>query len=92
MQEIVQIQRFPTAHLWLHSAFAFASLGVNEDVMPAGVYCFRINDSVYHTIGRLHPNGTDERPKFAQMYIYNTEHKYRTDITGILKRKDCHRK
>ena len=58
-----------------NSAFAFASLGVNEYVLPAGVYCFRIKGFVYHRIRHLHPNGTDERPRFAQMYIYDTEHK-----------------
>ena len=57
-----------------NSAFAFASLGVNEDVLPAGVYNFRINGSVCHRLGHLHPNNTNEKPKFGQMYIYDKEH------------------
>ena len=57
-----------------NASFAFASLGVHEDVLPAGVYSFRINGSVCHRIGHLQPNSADERPKFAQMYIYDTDH------------------
>ena len=36
-----------------NSAFAFASLGVNEDMLPAGVYCFRVSGTVCHRIGHL---------------------------------------
>ena len=52
-----------------NSAFAFASLGVNEDMLPAGVYCFRVSGTVYHRIGHLQPN-TDGEAKFAQLYRY----------------------
>ena len=56
-----------------NSAFAFASLGLNEDMLPAGVYCFRVSGTVCHRIGHLQPNTDGERPKFAQLYIYDTE-------------------
>ena len=56
-----------------NSAFAFALLGVNKNILPAGVYCFITNCSVYHRNGHLHPNGTDEISKFPQVYIYDTE-------------------
>ena len=58
-----------------NSAFAFASLGVNEDMLPAGVYCFRVSGTVCHRIGHLQPNTDGERPKFAQLYIYDTDNK-----------------
>ena len=29
---------------------------------------------MFHRIGHLQPNGTNEKPKFAQLYIYDTEH------------------
>ena len=34
---------------------------------------FRIHGQIYHRIGPLFPNN-DEIPKYAQMYIYDTEH------------------
>ena len=56
-----------------NSAFASASLGVNEDMLPAGVYCFRVSGTVCHRIGHLQQNKDGERPKFAQLYIYDTD-------------------
>lgn len=56
-----------------NSSLAFASLGVNEDVLPSkGPYTFRIHGSVYHRIGHVFPE-VGEQPKFSQIYIYNTE-------------------
>ena len=56
-----------------NSAFAFTSLGVNEDMLQAGGYCFRVSDTVCHRIGHLQPNTDGERPKFAQLYMYDTD-------------------
>ena len=56
-----------------NSAFVFGSLGVNEDMLPAGVYCFRVSGTVCNRIGHLQPNTDGERPKFAQLYIYDTD-------------------
>ena len=53
-----------------NSAFAFASLGVNEDMLPAGVYCFRVRSTVCHRIGHLQSNIEGEGAKFAQLYRY----------------------
>lgn len=56
-----------------NSSLAFASLGVNEDVLPSkGPYTFRIHGSVYHRIGHVFPE-VGEQPKFSQIYIYDTE-------------------
>ena len=54
-----------------NSSLAFASLGVQEDVLPTrGPYMFRIHGSVYHRIGHFFPeNG--KPPKFSQIYIYD---------------------
>ena len=56
--------------------FAFTSLGaaidkaINNGTTP---YVFKINGVVHYRIGTLMPRrGT--RPKFAQLYIYDTEH------------------
>ncbi|KAF1872726.1 hypothetical protein Lal_00016563 [Lupinus albus] len=38
-----------------------------------GIYTFRTQGSIYHNIGRLHPNEGD-RPRFMQLYIYDTDH------------------
>ena len=50
-------------------------LGVNEDMLPAGVYCFRVSGIVCHRISHLQSNKDGERPKFAQLYIYDTDNK-----------------
>jgi hypothetical protein len=59
-----------------NSLFAFTSFGaaidrtINNDTAP---YVFKINGVVHHRIGTLLPQrGT--QPKFAQLYIYDTEH------------------
>ena len=56
-----------------NASLAFASLGANEDVLPPGVYCYRINGDIHHKIGHLLPDTAVAMPKFAQMYIYDTE-------------------
>ena len=41
----------------------------------AGVYCFRVSGTVCHRIGHPQPNRDGERPKFAQLYINDTDNK-----------------
>lgn len=55
-----------------NSALAFASLGANEDILPPGIFCFRISGEVHHRIGHLHPD-PNNRPRFAQLYIHDTD-------------------
>ena len=66
-----------------NSAFAFASLGVNEDMLPARVYCFRVSGTVCHRIGHLQPNTDGERPKFVQLYIYDTGNEIKKKQTAL---------
>ena len=44
-----------------NSAFAFASLRVNEDMLPIGVYCFRVSSTVCYRIGHLQPNTNNNK-------------------------------
>ncbi|OMO66755.1 DNA helicase PIF1, ATP-dependent [Corchorus olitorius] len=57
--------------------FAFTSMGVHLDQsLPGGnrgVFVFRAQGNIYHKIGGLLPN-SNERPRFLQMYVYDTEH------------------
>ena len=62
-----------------NNALSFTSLdvkldhAVNNDRM--GAYAFRIHDNVYHRIGTsLHP-ADGASPSFAQLYVYDIEHK-----------------
>ncbi|CAG8689944.1 17459_t:CDS:1 [Cetraspora pellucida] len=62
-----------------NSALSFTSLGANIDhsiTGTSGVYSFRIHGKMYHSIGSLFPDD-DNRPEFAQLYIYDTEHELR---------------
>nr|CAD1832249.1 unnamed protein product [Ananas comosus var. bracteatus] len=58
-----------------NSMFAFTSIGAkvdNEVNKKPGPYVFKISGQNYHRMGSLLP--TDgQRPKFAQLYIYDTE-------------------
>lgn len=63
-----------------NSSLAFASLGVKEDLLQShGPYTFRISGSVYHRIGHLFPS-EGKSPKFAQIYIYDTENELHNRI------------
>lgn len=64
-----------------NSSFAFASLGVQEDILPSkGPYTFRINGAVYHKIGNIFPHDS-EKPKFSQIYIYDTQNELSNRIS-----------
>lgn len=60
-----------------NNAFAFPSMGANIDQNLAnatnGVYSYRVQGSVYHSIGSsLLMDGM--RPRYLQLYIYDTDH------------------
>ena len=56
-----------------NASLAFASIGVNEDILPPGVYCFRIHGEIHHSVGPLLPEpGPQTNPRFAQVYYYDT--------------------
>lgn len=68
-----------------NSMFAFTSIGGNVDRTinsKRGPYIFRINGSNHHKIGSLlpMPGGT---PKFAQLYIYDTDNEVSNRINAI---------
>ncbi|CAG8673172.1 11509_t:CDS:2 [Dentiscutata erythropus] len=60
-----------------NNIFAFTSIGTKLDDELANdkeeIYIFRIHRGIYHSIGSLIPNN-NEKPKFMQLYIYDTEH------------------
>ena len=60
-----------------NSAMSFTSLGVNLDQAVAnsnhGAFNFRIQGGIYHRIGSLLPNDTNNRPAFSQIYVHDPE-------------------
>nr|GEU36318.1 uncharacterized protein [Tanacetum cinerariifolium] len=61
----------------LNSMFFFTSTGgnINREINDgSGPYAFQINGHNHHRIGTLLPTHADGRPRFAQLYIYDTEH------------------
>ncbi|XP_025628778.1 uncharacterized protein [Arachis hypogaea] len=84
-QELLDIFLDPSAegnHFRKHirgynHVFSFTSCGVHIDEQLAsashGVYTFRAQGSMYHSIGGFHPD-QGARPRFLQLYIYDTDH------------------
>ncbi|XP_028085778.1 uncharacterized protein LOC114286752 [Camellia sinensis] len=69
-----------------NSMLSFTSMGgkVDHSVSDGrGPYAFRISGENYHRIGSLLPT-PGEKPKFSQLYIYDTEHELqnRLDVIG----------
>ena len=67
-----------------NSMFSFTSLGVDIDKSintGRGPYIFRINGVVHHRIGSLIPE-EGNRPQYAQLYIYDTEHEVANRISA----------
>ena len=60
-----------------NQVLAFTSLRTNIDNELAnaqkGVYTFRIQGELYHQIGGLMPINDCQKPKFAQIYFYDTD-------------------
>ena len=57
-----------------NSALAFASMicKINEP-NGRGPYCFKIHDQVYHQVSSIHPENSDDKPKYCQLYILDSE-------------------
>jgi hypothetical protein len=71
-----------------NSMFAFTSLGAHVDNtvnVGKGPYVFKICGVVCHEIGSLLPPDDNPVPKFAQLYIYDTENEldHRMDIFSV---------
>ncbi|KAM0863479.1 hypothetical protein ACQ4PT_044573 [Festuca glaucescens] len=80
-----QSDRFMRLIREYNSMFAFTSLGVHVDRtvnVGNGPYVFKICGVVCHEIGSLLPPEGDRVPKFAQLYIYDTQNEldYRMGI------------
>ncbi|XP_077221932.1 uncharacterized protein LOC143855744 [Tasmannia lanceolata] len=74
-----------------NSIFAFTSMGGNIDKRindGRGPYVFRINGQNHHLIGSLLLE-TGKKPKFAQLYIYDTENEISNRIRAISKDNRC---
>src|SRR5437762_8692622 len=60
-----------------NNAISFTSLGakldraITDTMNAAGVYTFRIQGALYHSMGSLLPP-PGERPRFAQVYLYDS--------------------
>ncbi|XP_021992170.2 uncharacterized protein LOC110888986 [Helianthus annuus] len=60
----------------LNSIFSFTSTGgkISTELNDGrGPYTYRLNGHNHHRIGTLLPTHPDSRPRFAQLYIYDTE-------------------
>ncbi|KAF8397618.1 hypothetical protein HHK36_016538 [Tetracentron sinense] len=67
---------------------SFTSMGgkVDHSVLDGrGPYTFRINGENYHRIGALLPS-SGQKPKFAQLYVYDTEHEIRNRINAVVEK------
>ena len=67
-----------------NSMFSFTSIGgaVDKEINTRkGPYVFRLHGQNYHHIGTLLPQGID-KPRFAQLYIYNTENEVENRISA----------
>ncbi|KAL6536772.1 hypothetical protein OROMI_026353 [Orobanche minor] len=71
-----------------NSMFAFTSLGGKIDSNPnmgTSPPIFKLHGQNYHLIGSLMPT-EDQAPKFAQMYIYDTENDVANRINSVRSR------
>ncbi|XP_072094162.1 uncharacterized protein [Arachis hypogaea] len=75
-----------------NSMFAFTSMAgkinrsINNDTAPP---IFSINGKNYHTIGSLIPQDND-KPGFAQLYIYDRDNEIQNRIKAIRSSASCH--
>jgi len=69
-----------------NSMFAFTSMGGNIDKTinkGEGPYVFRINGQIHHRIGSLLHETDNTRPKFAELYIFDTQNEIQNRIEAI---------
>ncbi|XP_061338762.1 uncharacterized protein LOC133285538 [Gastrolobium bilobum] len=72
---IIRSQHFLRYIRTYNMIFSFTSFGARVDGSVnegSGPYCFRVGGQVHHLIGSLIPPDS-QSPKFAQLYIYDTE-------------------
>ena len=65
--------------------FSFTSMGgtIDKEVNKGrGPYCFKMSGQNCHKIGSLLPD-EGKQPKFAQLYIYDTEHEVQNRINAL---------
>ncbi|GJS03997.1 ATP-dependent DNA helicase RRM3-like protein [Tanacetum coccineum] len=70
-----------------NSMFTFTSMGgkVDDTVnYGLGLFCYRIHGENYHRVGSLLP-GTGKTPKFAQLYIFDTDNEISNRIKAVSK-------
>ncbi|GKD31695.1 putative PIF1 DNA helicase/replication protein A1-like protein [Tanacetum coccineum] len=70
-----------------NSMFAFTSMGgkVDDTVnYGRGPFCYRIHGENYHRVGSLLPE-TGKTPKFAQLYIFDTDNEISNRIKAVSK-------
>ena len=68
--------------------FAFTSMGGRVDKtinQSKGPYIFKMSGQNYHHIGSLLPE-IGKKPKFAQLYIYDTENEMDNGINNLQKK------
>ncbi|CAN1332158.1 ATP-dependent DNA helicase pif1 [Linum perenne] len=73
-----------------NSAFSFSSMGgkVNHSLSQGrGPYVFCISGQIYHSIGSLLPS-EGAKPKFGELYIYDTENEVKNRIEAVSNSKD----
>ena len=69
-----------------NAMFSFTSTGgkINREINDGhGPYTFRLNGHNHHRIGTLLPTHADGRPRFAQLYIYDTENEVYNRINAL---------
>ncbi|GJY56098.1 ATP-dependent DNA helicase PIF1-like protein [Tanacetum coccineum] len=77
---VVEVRRY-------NSMFAFTSMGgkVDDTVnYGRGPFCYRIHGKNYHRVGSL-LHGTSKTPKFAQLYIFDTDNEISNRIKAVSK-------
>jgi hypothetical protein len=70
-----------------NSMFTFTSMGgkVDKEINKGnGPFVFKMNGMNYHHIGTLLPKEEGDRPRWAQLYIYDTENKVKNRIEVML--------
>ena len=73
-----------------NSLFAFTSLGGNVDRSVnngSGPYVFHVNGQTHHRIGSLIPVHC-QKPKYAQLYIYETNNEIKNRIDAVIHEDD----
>lgn len=72
-----------------NSMFAFTSMGGKQDTsvnVGRGPYCYRLHGENYHLAGSLLPE-TGKPPKFAQLYIFDTDNEVRNRMATVRYKK-----